>query len=118
MKDNINITDEEEKQEIKQSKQGLVRIIAIGVLVIAVSTFSFLMYSWNFAYSKGTYSDGHGTYVGEFKGKIMHGTGTFTFKTGIIYKGDWKDGVMDGKGELIFPNGAKYEGEFVNGHYN
>lgn len=88
------------------------------ILIVAIGTFSYLMYSWNFARTIGKLTTDDGTYIGEFKGKMFDGEGTFAFSTGIKYKGHWSDGKIEGFGVLTFADGSKYEGEFKNGLYN
>lgn len=61
-------------------------------------------------------SPDHGKYVGEAKGFIRHGQGTYTWKeTGNRYTGSWVNGEMEGKGTLNYANGTKYVGMFKDG---
>ena len=61
-------------------------------------------------------SPGNGKYVGETKGFIRHGQGTYTLEgTNNRYTGNWVDGEMHGKGTKIYENGAKYVGMFKDG---
>lgn len=97
------------------------RKIQIGLLVlliIALGIFSYLMYSWKFAYSTGKYVTEDGTYIGEFKGKMFYGHGTFVSVSGVKYEGEWKDGEINGYGIMTFVNGSKYEGGFKDGLYH
>jgi hypothetical protein len=99
-------------------KYRKIQIGLLVVLIIAIGVFSYLMYSWNLAYSKGTFVSDDGTYTGEFKGKIFHGQGAFESELGVKYEGEWKDGKMDGFGIMTFANGSRYEGGFKDGLYN
>lgn len=87
----------------------------LAILLISIGTFCYLMYSWNFAHHEGTWENEDGIYTGEFKGKIMHGTGEFKFTNGAVYNGEWKDGIIEGLGRLTFFNGDYQEGEFKDG---
>ncbi|XP_058750374.1 uncharacterized protein LOC131623375 [Vicia villosa] len=53
----------------------------------------------------------NGVYFGEFKSKLFHGKGKYTWSNGTIYEGDWVDGKRTGKGRIIWPCGKKYKGE-------
>ncbi|XP_058782056.1 phosphatidylinositol 4-phosphate 5-kinase 4-like [Vicia villosa] len=53
----------------------------------------------------------NGVYFGEFKSKLFHGKGKYTWSNGTIYEGDWVDGKRTGKGRVIWPCGKKYKGE-------
>ena len=61
-------------------------------------------------------SPDHGKYVGEAKGFIRHGHGTYTWKSGTRYTGVWVNGEMEGKGTMTYPDGAKYVGMFRDGY--
>ena len=64
-------------------------------------------------------SPDHGKYVGEAKGFIRHGQGTYTWKeTGNRYTGSWVNGEMEGKGTLTYADGTKYVGMFKDGAEN
>ncbi|XP_058755814.1 phosphatidylinositol 4-phosphate 5-kinase 6-like [Vicia villosa] len=52
----------------------------------------------------------NGVYFGEFKSKLFHGKGKYTWSNGTIYEGDWVDGKRTGKGRIIWPCGKKYKG--------
>ena len=60
-------------------------------------------------------SPNHGKYVGEAKGFIRHGHGTYTWESGTRYTGDWVNGEMEGKGTLTYPGGSKFVGIFKDG---
>jgi len=45
-------------------KYRKIQIGLLVVLIIAIGVFSYLMYSWNLAYSKGTFVTDDGTYTG------------------------------------------------------
>lgn len=57
------------------------------------------------------------TYVGEYKHRLRHGYGSYTFSGGACfqYTGDWISGVMHGRGIFLIGDGGSYEGDFVNG---
>lgn len=95
-----------------------IQVVLLVILGIAILSFCYLMYSWNFAYSRGTFVSEDGTYKGEFIGMMFEGEGTFSFSIGAEYKGQWEKGKMEGHGVLTFKNGSKYEGEFKNGYYH
>ena len=59
-------------------------------------------------------------YVGEIKGGLMHGEGTFTFADGAKYigKNAFKDGKFHGKGTYTWPNGNKYVGEMFEDDFH
>jgi hypothetical protein len=99
-------------------KYKKIQILLLVILIGALLVFAYLMYSWNFAYSAGTFTSEDGVYTGEFKGKIFHGQGTFRFSTGIVYEGQWIDGRMEGYGTMIFTNGSKYEGQLEDGFFH
>jgi hypothetical protein len=54
----------------------------------------------------GTFTDGHGTYEGEFRNGKRHGHGTLTRPSGTRYTGEWKDGARHGHGTFIWSDGA------------
>ena len=61
-------------------------------------------------------SPDHGKYVGEAKGFVRHGQGTYTWKeTGTHYTGIWVNGEMEGEGTMTYVDGSKYVGMFKNG---
>ncbi|CAI8597061.1 unnamed protein product [Vicia faba] len=53
----------------------------------------------------------NGVYFGEFKSKVFHGKGKYTWSNGTIYEGDWVDGKKSGKGRIIWPCRKKFKGE-------
>lgn len=61
-----------------------------------------------------------GTYSGDFKKKLPHGTGTFVVsddsEDGWTYSGEWSEGLMDGKGECKWSDGRVYIGEYESGY--
>jgi hypothetical protein len=61
------------------------------------------------------YSNGGGTYVGQFRDNNFDGTGTLINADGTKYIGEFRDGRIDGQGTRIFPNKTKFIGEFRNG---
>eukprot|EP00811_Abedinium_folium_P036459 NODE_9166_length_1442_cov_10.377947.p1 GENE.NODE_9166_length_1442_cov_10.377947~~NODE_9166_length_1442_cov_10.377947.p1 ORF type:complete len:346 (-),score=63.58 NODE_9166_length_1442_cov_10.377947:288-1325(-) len=56
-----------------------------------------------------------GTYSGQMKDGIPHGTGVQWWPNGCEYSGGWKDGAAQGLGTLIMSNGGLYEGEWFDG---
>ena len=73
--------------------------------------------TWNNCYGTATWSDG-ATYVGEWKGGIWHGQGTYTYwNGGYKYVGEHKDGKRHGQGTLIFANAERLVGYFMNDEY-
>ncbi len=56
-----------------------------------------------------------GTYVGDTKRDLRHGTGTFTWKDGAKYQGGWRYDLMHGDGTLQWPDGSYYQGEWREG---
>jgi hypothetical protein len=66
-----------------------------------------------------------GNYEGEWKDGLMHGYGTFFYKTNgefnVRYDGEWNDGVRAGKGKMVWGKGGavdSYEGEFLNNMFS
>jgi hypothetical protein len=100
------------------SKFKKIQIILFAILLIAIGTFLYLMYSWNYAYSQGTFVSDDGTYTGEFKGNTFEGHGIFKSNLGVTYEGQWNKGEMEGYGIMTFANGSKYEGEFKCGMFS
>ena len=47
---------------------------------------------------------------GQFKGKIRHGFGTFSFANGDKYKGSFKEGARHGNGTFTSVDGDEYIG--------
>jgi hypothetical protein len=45
----------------------------------------------------------------------MHGSGTFKFPDGRVYKGEFFNDKRHGKGTMMWPDGRKYEGEWKAG---
>ena len=43
---------------------------------------------------------------------LRHGTGKYTFASGVVYEGDYVEGKKQGAGVMTFPDGGKYEGAF------
>ena len=54
-------------------------------------------------------------YVGEYRKDKMHGTGTFTWGNGTIYKGQFEAGKVHGKGVKTYATGETIEGTFIAG---
>ena len=57
------------------------------------------------------YPDGS-SYFGQFKGKIRHGFGTFSFANGDKYEGSFKEGDQHGNGTFTSVDGDEYIGEW------
>ena len=43
---------------------------------------------------------------------LRHGTGKYTFASGVVFEGDYVEGKKRGAGVMTFPDGGKYEGAF------
>ena len=72
---------------------------------------------------QGTYKWLNGDkYVGEFKGGLVNGQGTYTYEgkyqAQMTYVGEFKDGFEHGQGTLTWPDGDKYVGEFKGDLFN
>jgi hypothetical protein len=53
-------------------------------------------------------------YVGDIKDGRPNGTGTATYKNGMVYTGAFVNGFKQGKGTFTFASGSKYVGDFVS----
>ncbi len=53
-------------------------------------------------------------YVGDIKDGKPNGTGTATYKNGMVYVGTYVNGFKQGKGTFTFASGSKYVGDFVS----
>ena len=49
----------------------------------------------------------NGVYTGELKAFKRHGTGKYTWNSGIIYEGEWQNNLRHGKGVTTDLNGIK-----------
>ncbi len=58
-------------------------------------------------------NQGH-TYVGEWRGGVMHGQGTATYLNGDRYDGEWVQGKRSGLGRYAHGSGDVYEGLWSN----
>ncbi len=58
-------------------------------------------------------NQGH-TYVGEWRGGVMHGQGTATYLNGDRYDGEWVQGKRSGLGRYAHGSGDVYEGQWSN----
>ncbi len=56
-----------------------------------------------------------GTYRGDFKDGLPHGTGTWSYPEGGEYSGQWKNGLFHGQGTYTWPDGKRYEGQWKEG---
>mmetsp|Transcript_68697 Transcript_68697/g.128167 ORF Transcript_68697/g.128167 Transcript_68697/m.128167 type:complete len:409 (+) Transcript_68697:145-1371(+) len=52
-----------------------------------------------------------GTYRGQLRAGVFHGSGSWSSNEGWNYTGQWQDGEKH-EGTLIYPNGDKYAGQF------
>ena len=59
-----------------------------------------------------------GSYSGQFKDGLPHGSGKFIYSNGHKYLGEWKKGKKDGIGKYLFPSGVTYEGEFQDDFFD
>jgi len=62
---------------------------------------------------KMSWSDGLGTYEGEWENNLPHGKGYFKDQNNNWYKGEFKYGYLWGKGQMLVNGYYLYEGEFV-----
>jgi hypothetical protein len=69
-------------------------------------------------WTKYSYRDDDGKYLGEFENLIPNGQGTYTFPDGKKYVGKWKNGKYNGEGTFTRPNGTKYIGKYKDGLKN
>ena len=69
-------------------------------------------------WTKYSYRDDDGKYLGEFENLIPNGQGTYTFPDGEKYVGKWKNGKYNGEGTFTRPNGTKYIGKYKDGLKN
>ena len=56
-----------------------------------------------------------GTYEGDVRHGIPHGTGTMEWDDGAVYRGAWVDGRPHGSGKYRWPDGARYVGQWRDG---
>ncbi|MFW5729743.1 MAG: MORN repeat-containing protein [Spirochaetota bacterium] len=56
-----------------------------------------------------------GTYDGDIRQGIPHGTGTMEWDDGAVYRGEWVEGRPDGSGEYRWPDDARYLGRWRDG---
>lgn len=57
-------------------------------------------------------------FEGYMKDGMMHGQGTYFYKSGDKYQGQWEKNKMHGQGAYIFADGEKYVGQWENGKMN
>jgi len=57
-------------------------------------------------------------FEGYMKDGMMHGQGTYYYKSGDKYQGQWEKNRMHGQGAYIFADGEKYVGQWENGKMN
>ena len=62
-----------------------------------------------------TFSNAFYTYVGEWEGGVMHGSGELRMADGGRYEGEFNAGAMTGVGMRRWKGGATYSGKFDNG---
>jgi hypothetical protein len=53
-------------------------------------------------------------YVGEWKGEMYNGQGTYTWANGHKYVGEWVNDMRTGQGTFTWANGDKYVGQWKN----
>jgi hypothetical protein len=53
-------------------------------------------------------------YVGEWKGEMYNGQGTYTWANGHKYVGEWVNDIRIGQGTFTWANGDKYVGQWKN----
>jgi len=54
-------------------------------------------------------------FEGYMKDGMMHGQGTYFYKSGDKYQGQWEKNKMHGQGAYVFVDGEKYVGQWENG---
>jgi hypothetical protein len=59
-------------------------------------------------------AEGIDMYVGQFKAGLPEGKGTYTWKSGDVFKGEWVKGVREGQGSMAFKRAGKSD-SVVNG---
>ena len=62
-------------------------------------------------FGERTWPDG-ARYVGEFRGDIRNGQGTYVLPNGDRYVGEWRDGKFHGQGTFTSADGRRYTGEW------
>jgi hypothetical protein len=62
-------------------------------------------------YGERTWPDG-ARYVGEFRGDLRNGQGTYVLPNGDRYVGEWRDGKFHGQGTFTSADGRRYTGEW------
>jgi hypothetical protein len=55
-----------------------------------------------------------GRYVGAFEDGEYHGSGSYTYVSGVRYEGEWENGLIQ-HGVVLHPSGARYKGSFELG---
>jgi len=66
----------------------------------------------------GTYIFSNGRFTGEWKDGLIHGYGTYIWKTGDQYEGSWVNGKRSGFGTFTWKDGSKFEGNWFNDQRN
>ena len=70
-------------------------------------------------HGSGTFFYANGNvYRGEWQNGQYHGSGTYTFTTGLFFKGKWKEGKRHGIGQLTWDNGDRFAGKWEEGILN
>ena len=62
-------------------------------------------------FGERTWPDG-ARYVGEFRGDLRNGQGTYVLPNGDRYVGEWRDGKFHGQGTFTSADGRRYTGEW------
>ena len=68
-----------------------------------------------FRHGRGKLVTGDYTYEGDFERDEMHGSGVFTFASGVRYDGQWSHNAYEGRGTYVWADGTSYEGEWARG---
>ncbi len=63
----------------------------------------------------GTMNYASGTYFGTWKDNLRHGSGTYKWTNGDVYKGNWENDKRHGQGGYTWKDGSRYKGNYSHG---